>query len=77
MGEEYELTVRAATVREAFRRISEARPHLRAQLFDEQGALREHVLCLHNGANTKWPGRIDAPLEEGDTLDFLQAVSGG
>lgn len=65
-------TCRAA-LEDAFRR----HPGLRVHLVDERGALRKHVLCFHNGENTRWSDTFDRPLADGDTLTILQAVSGG
>ena len=31
----------------------------------------------HNSANTRWLDSIDVPVNEGDTITILQAVSGG
>lgn len=68
-------------------------PRLRPHLFNEAGELRRHVLCFHNGRNTRWLGCAfreenavsrgdradgwDTPVAEGDTILFMQAVSGG
>ncbi len=52
-------------------------PALRVHLFDERGGLRQHVLCFHNGENTRWRTSPDAPVAEGDRITILQAVSGG
>lgn len=71
------LPVDAATVEGAFVELSRVHPALRPQLFDEAGSLREHVLCFHNGVNTRWADGLSTPLRDGDTLVFLQAVSGG
>lgn len=65
-------TVRAA-LEDAFRK----HPGLKVHVLDERGALRKHVLCFHNGENTRWTDTLDRPLVDGDTLTILQAVSGG
>ena len=62
-----------AALEDAFRR----HPGLRVHLLDERGALRKHVLCFHNGENTRWTDTLDRPLADGDTIVILQAVSGG
>jgi molybdopterin converting factor small subunit len=65
-------TCRAA-LEDAFRK----HPSLRVHVLDERGALRKHVLCFHNGENTRWTDTLDRPLADGDTITILQAVSGG
>ena len=52
-------------------------PQLEPRLFDEQGGFRQHVLCFHNGRNTRWLEGRDVPLCDGDRIAFLHAVSGG
>lgn len=87
-----ELTVSGGSLREVFADLIEREPRLRPHLFNEAGGLRRHVLCFHNGTNTRWlagpspegadppPERTDGwdtPVGEGDTILFMQAVSGG
>jgi molybdopterin converting factor small subunit len=68
------VPVEADSVGAALDGLVERTPALRVHLFDESGALRRHVLCLHNGARI---GSLDAPVADGDTITLLQAVSGG
>ncbi len=77
VGQGDTLTVDANTISGALDAIVEIRPTLALHLFDESGALREHVLCFHNGTNTRWLDDLDVPLVSGDSLLFMQAVSGG
>ncbi|MCH8804597.1 MAG: MoaD/ThiS family protein [Planctomycetes bacterium] len=71
------FSMQAETLAEAFRSISENHPKLALHLFDESGGLRRHVLCFHNDANTRWLETLDVPIRSGDSLLFMQAVSGG
>jgi sulfur carrier protein ThiS len=52
-------------------------PVLATHVFAETGALRPHVLLLHNDQLTAREPRLDAPLAPGDRLAIVQAVSGG
>ena len=52
-------------------------PALRARLFDEAGDFRQHVLCFHNRTNSRWLESREIALADGDTITFMQAVSGG
>lgn len=87
-----ELTASGGSLREVFADLIEREPRLRPHLFNEAGDLRRHVLCFHNGTNTRWLGGPaagdadspggrtdgwDTPVGEGDTVVFMQAVSGG
>lgn len=86
-----ELSVCGGSLREVFADLIERVPRLRPHLFNEAGDFRRHVLCFHNGTNTRWlagpaagddspGGRTngwDTPVGEGDTILFMQAVSGG
>lgn len=88
-----EMMASGGSLREVFEDLLGREPRLRPHLFNEAGEFRRHVLCFHNGANTRWlggssgeensdspEGRLDGwdtPVAEGDTILFMQAVSGG
>ena len=46
-------------------------------MFEETGAVRPHVLVLHNGKATRWGADLSTALSPGDRLQIIQAVSGG
>ena len=71
------ITVEAATLGEALARLREDYPLLRVHLYDEEQRLRPHVLIFYNGESTRWLENLDVPLQRGDRLEILQAVSGG
>ena len=77
VGARREVRVEADTLAGALEALVAELPALGTHLFDESGGLRQHVLCLHNGANTRWLDGMDHPVADGDTLTILQAVSGG
>lgn len=72
-----ELTAAGTNLREIFADLVEREPRLRPHLFNEAGELRRHVLCFHNGTNTRWLDGFDRRVADGDTVLFMQAVSGG
>ena len=72
-----EVTVQAATLEASLREIRTRWPLLGTHIFDESGAVRQHVLILHNGKLTKYLKSLDVPLRAGDRLQIVQAVSGG
>ena len=74
------LEVEADTLSQALKALVAEHPALSLHLFDESGAFRQHVLCFHNGTNTRWfegPGDLDRPVADGDEIRLMQAVSGG
>ena len=77
LGDERTVRVEADTLAGALAALVREKPELGVHLFDESGGFREHVLCFHNGGNTRWLPSLDVPLAEGDTLTIMQAVSGG
>ncbi|MHC4430001.1 MAG: MoaD/ThiS family protein [Planctomycetota bacterium] len=74
---ERSVAVDAGTLAGVLSALTKRFPALDVHLFDETGGLREHVLCFHNGANSRWLESLDVPVAEGDTVTILQAVSGG
>ena len=77
LGDRRRIEVEADTLSRALAGLVEDSPVLSAHLFDETGGFRQHVLCLHNGKNTRWLESLDVPVADGDTITILQAVSGG
>lgn len=71
------VELEAATLRGALDELVRLHPLLAGHLFDERGEFRRHVLCFHNGTNTRWLEDLERPLAEGDTVRVMQAVSGG
>jgi adenylyltransferase/sulfurtransferase len=74
---EARVRVEADTLAGALRALVARHPSLGVHLFDESGGFRRHVLCFHNGTNTRWLEGGDPPVREGDTIRLMQAVSGG
>lgn len=70
------LSLDADTLAQALEAVR-VHPALGRHVFDEQGALRQHVLFFHNDTSTRWLDSLDVPLREGDVLTVMQAVSGG
>jgi molybdopterin synthase sulfur carrier subunit len=77
IGQRREIRVEAETLAGALEALVADRPALRTHLFDESAGFRQHVLCFHNGVNTRWLDGVDRPVADGDTITILQAVSGG
>ena len=71
------VTIEAETLAEALQRLRDSYPLLRIHLYDEDVKLRPHVLIFYNEESTRWLESLDVPLQRGDRLEILQAVSGG
>jgi adenylyltransferase/sulfurtransferase len=71
------VTIEASTLAEALQRLRESYPLLRIHLYDEVEQLRPHVMIFYNEESTRWLERLDVPLQPGDRLEIVQAVSGG
>jgi sulfur-carrier protein len=67
----------ANTLGEAVSLLLDTYPLLRVHLYKETGELREHVLLFYNDENIAWLTSLDLPLQPGDKLTVMQAVSGG
>ena len=76
-GGQRSVDVEAHTLGGALRALIEAIPALGVHIFDETGDLRQHVLCLHNGASSRWSKSLEVDVKDGDRITILQAVSGG
>lgn len=72
-----ELTASGGSLREVLDDLVAREPRLKPHLFNEAGEFRRHVLCFHNGTNTRWLEGSDVLISDGDTILFMQAVSGG
>jgi sulfur-carrier protein len=76
-GGERHVFVEATTVAGALDALLAAHPLLRVHLYDESMRLRRHVLVFYNDTSTKLLPSTDVPLQDGDRLTVVQAVSGG
>lgn len=70
------FTVEGTTLQGFWDDLIRQEPRLRTHLFDESGSLRQHVLCFLNGVNTRWIPR-ETEVADGDSILFMQAVTGG
>ena len=69
--------VDAATLREALAKAFEAAPAMRNYVLDEQGAVRKHVAVFVNARMLTDRVNIDVPLQPGDKVMVIQALTGG
>jgi len=76
IGPTRKVELEAQSVGEGIERLLQLHPNLRVHLFDEQGALRQHVTCFIDGSQSRLTDR-QAHITEPTEITFLQAVSGG
>ena len=74
VGGDRRFTVAGDDLGEVVEAMFARHPELRVHLLDEQGAVRPHVMFFHNDTGLL---SLEGPVGDGDTLTFLQAVSGG
>jgi len=69
--------VEGATVREVLQRYFEEHPRVRGYLLDDQGALRKHVAIFVNAELIRDRIGLADPVQSGDDIYVVQALSGG
>jgi molybdopterin synthase sulfur carrier subunit len=67
----------ARTVRDALRDVERLNAPLYQSVCDETGAVRRHVGVFVNEDHIRDRAGLDTPLEPGDVVSLLPAVSGG
>lgn len=76
IGGDESVLLQASTLGQAIEGMIATYPRLKVHVFDETGDLREHVFLALNGRKLA-VSQLALPLEDGDRLDVVQAVSGG
>ncbi|MEM7584085.1 MAG: MoaD/ThiS family protein [Acidobacteriota bacterium] len=76
-GGKSSVIVEAATVQGCLDALIAAHPGVGPHLFDDAGVLRQHVNVFWNERSTRWLDSLEQPVQPGDTITVLQAVSGG
>ena len=72
-----DLTLEATSLRAALAEIERRHPALYRSVCNETGAVRPHVNLFVNRDNARDRQGLDTPLQSGDVVTILQAVSGG
>jgi sulfur-carrier protein len=71
------LALCAATVRHALEEIERLHPAIHRCICDETGQLRPHINLFVNSSLLRERHGPDQPLQSGDVISILPAVSGG
>jgi len=77
MGGQRWLEADGETVCGALRHLSANHPQLALHLFDEQGAVRHNIVCLHDGALVRTRDMAAHRVQPGDELVLTNALAGG
>ena len=72
-----QLPLSAPTVRAALSDLERSQPALYLNICDETGKVRRHLNVFVNSDNVRDLQGVDTPLNAGDVLTVLPAVSGG
>ncbi|HZN60746.1 MAG TPA: MoaD/ThiS family protein [Planctomycetota bacterium] len=72
-----QLELTAANVRDALAEMERKHPVLYRSVCDETGSVRRHMNVFVNKDHVRDRDGLDTPLQAGDVLTILPAVSGG
>ena len=72
-----DLSLPAASVRAVLEALERRHPALYGCICDETGSVRRHVNLFVNARHMRDRDGLDTPLQAGDVVTILAAVSGG
>ena len=72
-----ELLLRAGSVRAALEELERRYSMLYRNVCDESGSVRRHINLFVNTSHVRDRNGLDTPLEAGDVVTILPAISGG
>ena len=76
-GKARTLDVPGATVRAVLDEVARSYPALYVNVCDETGAVRRHINIFVNDDHMRDIAGLESPLDPGDVVTILPAVSGG
>ena len=76
-GGRRELDADGATIEELLRNLARDHPSLALHLFDEQGVIRRHVLCIHESNAVRPCDFASRRIRAGDEVVLTNALAGG
>ena len=76
-GGQATIAAEGATVGAVFEDLVRQHPGLKAQLLTDDGGLHRHLNVFLNDDDIRYLGKLDAEVNEGDTLTLMPAVAGG
>jgi molybdopterin synthase sulfur carrier subunit len=72
-----DVTIDAATLRQALEELVHVHPSLAERLRDEHGRLRAHLSLFVNEEDMRFLDGEDTTLRDGDIVHVIPALSGG
>ena len=76
-GGRKELTARGVTIAEVLEDMARANPALRLHLFDESGAIRRNIVCIHDNEMVRANCARAHTIRDGDEIVLANALAGG
>ncbi|MGH9122049.1 MAG: ubiquitin-like small modifier protein 1 [Acidimicrobiales bacterium] len=76
-GGQTTVEAEGATVGEVFDDLVRQHPALRDQLLGPNGELHRHLNVFLNDDDIRYLGRLEAKVEDSDSLTLMPAVAGG
>jgi molybdopterin converting factor small subunit len=76
-GGRREMEAKGATLQELLVNLSRACPPLGLHLFDEQGGIRRHILCIHDGNAIRPCDFASHTIRSNDEVVVTNALAGG
>ncbi len=76
-GGQATVEAEGATVGEVFDDLIRRHPDLKGQLLTEDGGLHRHLNVFLNDDDIRYLGKLEAKVEDSDTLTLMPAVAGG
>ena len=70
-------SVAVGSLRDALEAALRASPELAGYVFDDQRAIRKHVAVFVNQQMLRERSKLDQPLQSGDRVLVIQALTGG
>ena len=76
-GGRKELSASGGTIAEVLEDMARANPALHLHLFDESGAIRRNIVCIHDGELVRAAGARGHAIRDGDEIVLANALAGG
>ncbi len=75
-GQQATTEVDGTDVRQCLIRLVDSFPKLRSRLFDADGELKSYIEIYINQRSC-YPHELTNPIEDGDTIQIVEAIAGG
>ena len=77
VGDQAEVSLDAASLREAVTKLAEKNAEFKTRLLDDSGELRRFVNVYVNEEDVRFLQKLDTPLKDGDEVSIVPAIAGG